>query len=66
MKTPHTRTPHRFFHVSRSQLSIARHYGALRFNGDYYIYFPDSDKLVRDDVLKFEKKQKKVDADEVL
>lgn len=66
MKEPHTRTPHRFYQVSRGQFSVARHYGSLRFGGDYYIYVPSTDELVRDDVLKWEKKRKEVDQRESL
>jgi len=44
--------------VSTSQFSIARHYGGIRFNGEDYTYFPDTDELVRDDVLKWQGKNK--------
>lgn len=55
----HTRTPYGIKGVSQTQFSIARHYGAIKFNGETYTYFPDADELVRDDVLKWKKKQKK-------
>ena len=45
--------------VSMTQLSIARHYGGIRYNGDQYKYFADTDELVRDDVLKWQRKQKR-------
>lgn len=38
-------------HVSHTQLSIARHYGGTNVNGVHYTYIPESDELVRDDVL---------------
>jgi len=38
--------------VSRTQLSIARHYGGIVFNGQSYTYMPATDELIRDDVLK--------------
>ena len=37
--------------VSRTQLSIARHYGGIPVQGRHYVYFPESDELWRDDVL---------------
>lgn len=38
--------------VSYTQLSIARYYGGTNVNGVHYTYIPESDELVRDDVLK--------------
>jgi hypothetical protein len=46
-------TPFVFRNVSMSQLSIARHYGGIRYNGELYTYFPQTDELVRDDVLQW-------------
>jgi len=51
--TLHRRTPYGMASVSMSQLSIARHYGGIKYKGDDYTYFPVSDELVRDDVLKW-------------
>ena len=48
--------------VTNTQLSIARHYGVIRFNNHYYTYFPAGDELIRDDVLKWATKLRK-DAD---
>lgn len=48
--------------VSRTQLSIARHYGVVTLNGHSYTYFPAGDELIRDDVLKWVTKLRK-DAD---
>ena len=44
--------PERFYNVSQSQLSIARHYGGITFNGAEYIYDAASDTLTRMDVWK--------------
>lgn len=52
--------PERFYRVSQSQLSIAWHYGGIRFNGDDYIYDPATDTLTRADVVKAEAKRKRV------
>ena len=40
-----------YMDVSRTQLSIARHYGGCTVQGHHYIYFPAHDELWRDDVL---------------
>ena len=53
----HKRTPYGIVDVSRSQFSIARHYGGIKYNGDEYVYFPETDELIRDDVLRWQKKQ---------
>lgn len=55
----HTNKPYGYTHVSHGQMSIARHYGCMKVNGESYTYFADSDELVRDDVLKWQKKQAK-------
>lgn len=47
-------TPDRFYRVSHSQLSIARHYGGVKVNGVYYVFDPTTDTLIREDVLKRE------------
>ena len=44
--------------VSQTQLSIARHFGGIFFNDEHYRYFPDTDELIRDDVVRWMKKQK--------
>ena len=46
-------TPFAIYHVSHTQLSIARYYGGIKFMGETYTYFSDGDILVRDDVVKF-------------
>lgn len=44
--------PWQFFGVSRTQLSIARHYGGIKYDGHGYTYDPTDDSLTRNDVLK--------------
>jgi hypothetical protein len=55
----HKHTPFGMTNVSMTQLSIARYAGGCSYNGDHYTYFPDTDELVRSDVLKWRKKQAK-------
>jgi len=55
----HKRTPYGMTNVSMTQLSIARYYGGCRFQGDDYIYLPDTDELIRHDVLKWQRKKKR-------
>jgi hypothetical protein len=52
-------TPFLICGVSMSYFSIARHYGGCKVQGRTYTYLPDSDELIRDDVLKFVKKLRK-------
>jgi hypothetical protein len=52
------KTPYGMTNVSMTQLSVARHYGGINFNGQTYTYFPDTDELVRDDVLAWSKGKK--------
>jgi len=47
-----TRTPERIENVSQGQLSIARHYGGIIFNGKEYVYNPKDDCLIRADIFK--------------
>lgn len=51
--------PEKIYHVSQTQLSIARYYGGCSFNGHSYTYNPVDDTLTRNDVLKGEIKTKK-------
>ena len=53
----HKRTPYGYAGVSKTQLSIARHFGGIKVNGDEYKYFPLTDELVRLDVLKWKLNQ---------
>lgn len=43
--------------VSYTQMSIARHFGGMKYQGKQYIYLPEADQLVRDDVLKWLNKE---------
>lgn len=45
--------------VSMTQLSIARYYGGCKYQGDSYTYLPHTDELIRDDVLKWQRKEKR-------
>jgi len=55
----HRKTPFGVTNVSMTQLSIARYYGAINFNGYKYIYYPDTDELIREDVMRWKAKQLK-------
>lgn len=52
-------TPERIYGWQNTQLSIARHYGGIKYNGkDYRIaYGEEGQPLVRADVLKREKRK---------
>lgn len=52
-------TPFAIGGVSQSQLSIARHYGGCKFRGRHYLYIPETDELLRDDVAKWLTKHRK-------
>jgi len=52
-------TPFAIQGVSNTQLSIARHYGGLTFQNQAYTYFPNTDELIRDDLLKLVTKWRK-------
>lgn len=49
----HRKTPYVIQDVSRSQFSIARHFGGATFNGDHYDYVPTFDELIREDVVQW-------------
>jgi hypothetical protein len=53
----HRESPYGVTNVSHTQLSIARYYGSINFNGFKYIYNPMADELIREDVLKWQTKQ---------
>lgn len=55
----HRRTPYGITNVSMSQFSVARYSGGCKFNGDSYTYLPHTDELIRDDVLKWQRKQRR-------
>ncbi len=46
-------TPFAIQGVSRTQLSVSRHYGGCTYNGAHYVYNPVTDELIREDVLKW-------------
>ena len=48
--------------VSRTQFSIARYYSEIMLNGYQYTYMHDTDELIRDDLLKWLKKQRESEA----
>lgn len=52
-------TPYIITGVTHSQFSVARHYGACKFQGHGYTYNPVTDELVRNDVLKLVEKIRK-------
>lgn len=55
----HRNTPFGMTNVSVTQLSIARFYGGIKYNGEHYIYLPETDELIRKDVLKWKQDQDK-------
>lgn len=55
----HRRTPFGIKNSSTTQFSIARFYGAIKYNGEWYTYAPNTDELIRDDVLKWKRKKEK-------
>jgi hypothetical protein len=55
----HRKSPFGITNVTQTQFSIARYYGGINFNGSMYIYCPDTDELIRKDVMKWKAKQLK-------
>ena len=55
----HRKSPFGIRNVTQSQFSVARYYGGINFNGSIYIYYPDTDELIREDVMKWKAKQLK-------
>lgn len=39
--------PEIIYNVSQTQLSIARYYGGIKYNGHMYIYNPKDDTLIK-------------------
>lgn len=62
-----TKTPERIYGWLDTQLSIARHYGGLSYNGKHYVvaYNEEGTPLVRSDVLAAEQKAKREAAKKV-
>lgn len=48
-----------FENVSQTQLSVARYFGMVKLNNHTFIYNPNDDSLIRDDVLAFVNKLKR-------
>lgn len=61
-----TKAPERIYGWLDTQLSIARHYGGLTYNGKHYVvaYNEEGAPLVRSDVLAAEQKAKRKTAKE--
>ena len=48
-----------YANVSMTLLSIARHYGGATVQGKHFVYNPDDDSLIREDVVKWIAKKRK-------
>ena len=57
--------PERIYNVSMTQLSIARHYRGITFNGAYYHYFAQTDTLIRGDIYKASLADNKAEAERI-
>ena len=55
----HRRTPYGMTNISMTQLSIAKYYGGCTFQNERYTYVPDTDELIRNDVLRWKKTQER-------
>ena len=53
------KTPFGMSNVSKTQLSIARYFGGITYNGASYVYNPITDELIRGDVLKWKRQQER-------
>lgn len=53
------KTPYLMQGVSIGVFSVARYYGGIRYNGQSYTYLPETDELIRDDVIKWLAKYRK-------
>lgn len=53
-----------YYNVSRTQMSIARHYGGLKVDGSMYEYDAETDRLIRSDIAARGKKLKKAERKE--
>ena len=56
---PRNDKPFAIGNVSKTQFSVARYSGGIRYNGTHYIYVPEIDALIRDDVHKWAMKEMK-------
>ena len=48
-----------YANVSMTQLSIARFYGGANVQGKHFVYNPEDDSLIREDVVKWIVKKRK-------
>lgn len=51
----HRRTPYGITNVRETVFSVARFSGMCKFQGDDYTYLPETDELIRNDVLRWKK-----------
>ena len=54
--------PYAISGVSSTIFSLARHYGGIKFRGRVYEYMPATDELVREDVVRYVTKLRKLQA----
>ena len=54
--------PYAISGVSYTIFSLARHYGGIKFKGRDYEYMPATDELVREDVVRYVTKLRKLQA----
>ena len=59
IQTLHRDAPYVIRGISDSQFSPARYYGGMNFQGVSYTYMPNTDEMIRDDVLKFVSKNRR-------
>lgn len=57
----HQRTPFSIISISNTQLSIARYYGRMMFEGEAYTHIPETDSLVRLDVAAWLRRRDKIE-----
>jgi len=55
------KTPYVMTGISQSQLSIARHYGGIMYEGVRYIYYSLNDELIRKDVVQWVEKRRRAE-----
>ena len=55
----HQRNPYVITGISHGMFSIARHFGGMEYQGESYLYRPESDECVRADVMKFVEKMRR-------
>lgn len=55
----HRKSPFILGSVSQGMLSVARHFGGCKYQGDTYTYVSATDELIRSDVLRWLTKYRK-------